>query len=398
MTEPHAVVIGAGAAGAAAASRLAAAGLRVTVVAGADGLPYNRTLVNKGVAIGMLPPELIAQPPLAGVELLTDTAVAVDADARQVRLASGDVLGFDALILATGSAPRELDGALVSDAARASGRVTTLHSLADAIRVRELLTSPAEVLIAGAGLVGAETATLLRRAGHRVTLIARAEVPAVSAFGAEIAARLADAHRAELDVAFGRDLARVDVDGDRVAATLDDGTVLTGDVLIVALGTVPSAPEPWTAGVEVDERMRVAGSDAVFAAGGVATHETPTLGSWRIDHWADAGAQGEHAALAVLHALGRGDAPGAYLPRSMHTSQVHGHMLAAVGLTAAGPGELVSEVPPMVVHVDADGAPIGVAGLDAVGEVLGWAPRLHLPAQNTPGASAAPAASVGQEQ
>jgi NADH dehydrogenase FAD-containing subunit len=61
MTKHHVVILGAGAAGTAAAETLAdVPDVTVTLVGKTGETPYNRTLVNKGVAIGLLTPEQAA--------------------------------------------------------------------------------------------------------------------------------------------------------------------------------------------------------------------------------------------------------------------------------------------------------------------------------------------------
>ena len=90
-----------------------------------------------------------------GVEVISDTAVEVDPQGKTVRLASGRIEPYDALLLATGSTPRLLPDTLPGlTAATEAGRVTTLHSLEDAVAVRDLLGTlgrPAQIVISGAG-------------------------------------------------------------------------------------------------------------------------------------------------------------------------------------------------------------------------------------------------------
>lgn len=374
MPLPHVLILGAGAAGAAAARRLGEVDtVSVTTVGLTDEAPYNRTLVNKAVAIGLFPPQLAAMPGAAPVH--SDTAESVDVDARTVTLASGETVTYDALIVATGSRPRTLAQLPGAAEAIAAGRVSTLHSLDDAVRVRDLLTgAPRRVILVGGGLVAAETVTLLRQHEHEVTLVSRSELPGATAFGAEIAARLADAHRANLTPAFGRAPVAVRLDGDEVELVLDDDTVLRADLVIAALGTVPAAPAPWSDGVEVDDRLR-AEAPGVAAAGGVARHTDELLGTWRIDHWADAEAQGAHAAAAVLHHLGLGDDPGAYRPRSGFAAVVHGRSVAGAGFTDGDEGTVVDADPLLIAH-ERDGMQVGVIGLDAAGAVFGRIPQL----------------------
>lgn len=385
MSPQKVLILGAGAAGAAAARVLHGSGtVSVTLVDRTGQAPYNRTLVNKGVAIGLLTPEQVVTP---GVEVISDTAVEVDPQGKTVRLASGRIEPYDALLLATGSTPRLLPDTLPGlTAATEAGRVTTLHSLEDAVAVRDLLGTlgrPAQIVISGAGLVAAETATLLRDRGHQVTLLARATTPGVSVFGAGAAERLAAAHREHVDVAFGRTLTAVTDTGTQLELALDDTTQLTADLLIIAHGTTPTGPAPWEVGVIVDGKLRTA-TPGVYSAGGVAAHYDTTLGAWRIDHWSDAAAQGEHAARTMLADLGAGTHPGDYQPRAPFTATVHGMMVAGAGITGGHTSARIDTTDPLLVVHEHDGVPVGVLGLDAVPAVFGWMPNLHTPAATDP--------------
>jgi 3-phenylpropionate/trans-cinnamate dioxygenase ferredoxin reductase subunit len=297
-----------------------------------------------------------------------------------VRLASGATLGFDTLIVATGSAPRHLDTEVPgAAAATAAGRLTTLHSLADAVRVRGLLarrSTPGRVVIFGAGLVAAETASLLRQNGHEITLVARSTLPGATTFGDDIAVPIAAAHHENVSTAFGRTPTAIRIDDDELDVTLDDQSNLCADLAIVALGTTPAGPAPWVDGVHVDDRLH-ARDAGVYAAGGVAIHHDQLLGTWRIDHWADAAAQGEHAARALLHALELAADPGPYLPRSPYAAVVHGKAITAVGFTGGhAPGRVVSSQPLVVVH-EHRGVPVGATGVDAAPAVFEWGPQLY---------------------
>lgn len=106
---------------------------------------------------------------------------------------------------------------------------------------------------------------------------------------------------------------------------------------------------------------------------------TPTgwLGTWRIDHWAEAVAQGAHAPRLLLHDLGFGADPGPYLPRSPYTPLIHGRTVAGVGMTGGyGCTRVVSPEPLVVVH-KRDASAIGAAGIDSTGSVFEWIRRLY---------------------
>ncbi len=386
MTIHRISIIGAGAAGAAAASTLGRSGPEVEVhLYGETGLrPYNRTLVNKGVATGLIEPAQ-ASLPQPNVPVRLDTVSRVDVDGSRLCLASGNSDSFDALIVSTGSTPRHLDPAPtpgLSDAL-STGRLNTLHSMADATRVRDALAQTrgqARVVIIGAGLLATETSSLLHQGGHDVHLVARSAEPGTNVVGEAVAARIAELHRTNVTTHFGRTLRSLAVDRPYLVVTLDDHTELTADLVIVAIGTTPAAPVPWPVGsaLRVDNRMRHHDSPTIYAAGGVAEHHADGTGAYRIDHWDDATAQGAHAAQAALHDFGLGEDPGPYLARSSYSVRVYGSTLSGAGLiTPSCTGDVVSDDPLVVLHQQRDGVPVGVIGIDATPEVHQWAQRLH---------------------
>lgn len=378
MPQKHVLVLGAGAAGAATARALASReDIRVTLVARTGETPYTRMLI-KGVAFGPTTPEMIALP-LPDVEVISDTVAEIDTSAQEVQLSSGECVAYDALIVTTGSTPRGLPAdVIVDEAAVNSGRVSSLHSLDDALRIRALLTGlgrPAQVAIYGGGIIAAETASSLHADGHLVALISRSATPGVAAFGAPVAERLAADHRARVLTHLGRTVQRIDMTDARVVVTLVDNVSITADILLFALGTTPTAPAPWIGGIDVDGHLRTDVSH-VYAAGGVATHHDDMLGAWRIDHWEDAAAQGAHAAQVALYDLGLGDDPGIYLPRSPYMAMVYGQMISGVGYTGEAEAHL-EDGEEFVARYEIDGTVVGVTGIDAVGTVYQWGQRLH---------------------
>lgn len=378
-------IVGAGAAGTAATKALRASGVDVELFSRTGEQPSNRTLVNKGVAIGLLEPHQAALPDV-GVEPTADTVRSIDPRTREVRLDSGERRAFDALLIATGSRPRTLDEEVIGrDQAVSAGRLTTLHSAADAVRVRDLLatTKPARVLMLGGGLVASETASLLTDAGHDVALITRAAIPGANAIGAHVARRLRDLHRPQHAAYLERTVRSVRTHTDRISITLNDGSRVEGDLAIVAHGTVPAAPAPWTGpdGIPVDSRLRSmhAPRQRIYAAGGVAVHHYPGHGSYRIDHWDDSAAQGIHAANTLLHDLGIAGDPGQYLPSSTFTARIHGHTLTGAGHPALGTRTRVLSEEPLITAHYLDEVLVALTGVNAAGPMRELIPRLHHP-------------------
>lgn len=378
-------IIGAGATGISAAKTIQVSGadIDVELFTRSGEQPYNRTLVNKGVAIGLLEPDQTALPP-TGVETIADTVRGIDPRSRDVHLDSGQSRTYDALVIASGSRPRTLDETILGrDQALSAGRLTNLHSIADAVRVRDLIgtTRPARVLMLGGGLVASETASLLTDAGHDVALITRALLPGARALGEETARSLLNLHLPQHAAYLGRTPTAIRSHADRITVVLDDGPRAEGDLAIVAHGTMPAAPAPWTGsdGIPVDDHLRSlhAPHQRIYAAGGVAVHHYPGHSSYRIDHWDGSVAQGAHAARALLHDLGLGDDPGIYLPSSPFSARVHGHTLVGAGHPALGSStRIVSTDPLLTAHYLGD-TPVALTGIDAAALVRDWIPRLH---------------------
>jgi 3-phenylpropionate/trans-cinnamate dioxygenase ferredoxin reductase component len=305
-----AVIVGAGLAGARAAEALRAEGFdgRVVLLGDEGRRPYERPPLSKGYLRGeegadALPVHDEGFYAGAGIDLLADVAaVAVDARAAVVALADGGRLPYDALLLATGSAPRplavpgaELDGVLA------------LRTVDDADRLRRALDRASSVAVVGGGWIGAEVAAVARQLGREVTLLHPGPAPLHRVLGPEVA----DVYR-QLHADHGVRL----VGGQRVVAVrgqdsveavvTDGGDVVPADLVVAGVGARPRTELAEAAGLHVDDGVVVdatlrTADPRVFAAGDVARAWHPFLGrSVRVEHWANALHQGPAAARSML--------------------------------------------------------------------------------------------------
>ncbi|MGH0033981.1 MAG: NAD(P)/FAD-dependent oxidoreductase [Myxococcota bacterium] len=288
---------------------------RLVLIGEEEHLPYDRPPLSKEVLRGDWGPEkasLVRGDSLEKLELdlrLGRRAVALDADAREVRLDDGDRVAFDGLLIATGASARRLPGAPELEG------LHTLRTLDDALALRRELEQSPRVAVVGAGFIGAEVAASCRQLGLEVTMIEALPVPLPPALGEDVGralARVHEEHGVSLKLGVGVD--EVEGDGRVSAVRLVDGTRVDADVVVVGIGVVPNTDWLEGSGVEVsngvvcDEACR-ASVPGIVAAGDVARWSNPLFGeSMRIEHWSNAAEQAMAAAASLLAR----EAPAAY--------------------------------------------------------------------------------------
>jgi 3-phenylpropionate/trans-cinnamate dioxygenase ferredoxin reductase subunit len=239
----------------------------------------------------------------AGIDLRTGTEVeSIDPAASRVMLAGGEGLGYERLLLATGSEPRRL----TSPGADLDG-IHYLRNLADADALAAAMSDAERMVVIGAGWIGAEVAASARQKGLEVDLIEQGSVPLEHVLGPEVGSIYAEIHRSH-GVTLRSDSALEAFEGDgrveRVRLAGDE--VIDCDLVVVGIGVTPRTGLAEAAGIEVgngvlvDERLETS-APGVFAAGDIASTLHPFYGKrLRVEHWANAARQGEQAARAML--------------------------------------------------------------------------------------------------
>ncbi|MFI7519847.1 NAD(P)/FAD-dependent oxidoreductase [Micromonospora globbae] len=310
MSKTSFVIVGAGLAGARAAQTLREEGFDggIVVVGDEPDRPYERPPLSKGLLTGSAEPDSVFVHDAGwyaehDVDLRTDArAVAVDRSAKVVRLADGEHIAYDRLLLATGATPRDL----AAPGADLDG-VLRLRTLADSRRIAAALVDGAHIVIVGAGWIGLEVAAAARQRGATVDVVETAALPLRRVLGDEIARVFANLHR-DHGVTFHFDAEVREIRGDVRASSvlLADGTELPADAVVVAVGVRPNTDLAAAAGLAVengilvDASLRTADPD-VHAAGDVANAYHPVLRRrLRVEHWANALHSGAAAARAML--------------------------------------------------------------------------------------------------
>ena len=305
------VIVGGGAAGVACAESLRAEGHRgaITIVNGEGSDPVDRPNLSKDFLAGAAPEEWVylrTRDALTAsrIALIDEAAVAIDATAHSVRLASGRELSWDALLIATGAEPVRL-----KIAGAALPHVHTLRTLAESRAIAGGATAGARAVVIGASFIGLEVAASLRARGAAVTVVGREAVPLSRVLGEEVGGFVREVHESKaVEFRLGREPREITPDH----VLLDDGSRLPASLVVMGVGVKPRTELASAAGlrvdrgVVVDDELRAA--PGIWAAGDIARYRYDDE-AVRIEHWQVAVRHGQAVARSMLGRGPRRDVP-----------------------------------------------------------------------------------------
>jgi 3-phenylpropionate/trans-cinnamate dioxygenase ferredoxin reductase subunit len=235
------------------------------------------------------------------VELRSGAAVAaIDPGAHTVTLDSGEELGYQKVLIATGGRNRRLG----IPGADLPG-IHYLRTVAECDAIKQEALPGRHAVVVGMGFIGSEVAASLTQLGVRVTAVFPGRIPLERVLGSQVAALMGAAHRASgVELLPGEQVAAFEGNEHLEAVVTAAGHRISCDFAVAGIGIEPVVPEVAVAqenGILADELCRASEPD-VYVAGDVANQLHPLFGRVRVEHYNNAEKQGAFAARSMLGA------------------------------------------------------------------------------------------------
>ena len=252
---------------------------RIVLIGDEPYLPYQRPPLSKKYLAGEMPAERLYVKPAAfyddaQIELRLKTRVAsLDHSARQLTTAGNEQIGYDTLILATGSRVRK-----VAVEGRQLDGIHYLRSIADVDGIRAAASTGARVVIVGAGYIGLEVAAVCRQLGLDVTVIEMADRVMSRVVSPQVSDFYQKTHESRgVKLLLSTGLSAFRGDGKVESVLTSDGQTLAADFVVIGVGILPNAELAESAGLEVndgivvDDQCQTSDPD-IYAVGDCTSH------------------------------------------------------------------------------------------------------------------------------
>jgi 3-phenylpropionate/trans-cinnamate dioxygenase ferredoxin reductase subunit len=234
------------------------------------------------------------------IELITGhAAVTLDRQAKTVTLDNGRTLGYEKLLLATGSHIRKLGvpGQDLPD-------VFYLRWLDHSLGIRAALHRTRRAAVIGSSYMGMEVASGCVMRGIETTIVDPNPHPWGKFASEELGAFIAREYEKKgAKFLHGAKVAEVEKDGEHVRVATQDGRDIAANIVLACVGVELNTGLAKAAGLEVDEKQGVSVDDHlrtadhdIFCAGDIAYFDDRAMGKkWHVEHFLNAKWQGKAA-------------------------------------------------------------------------------------------------------
>jgi nitrite reductase (NADH) large subunit len=215
-----------------------------------------------------------------GIALIAgDPVVAIDGAAQTVTAASGLTMGYDKLLLATGSKPI----ALPLPGLTLPG-VTAFRDMDDVERMLAGGAAGRRAVVIGGGLLGLEAAWGLKRRGMAVTVVHLMPILMERQLDATAAGLLRrDLTMRGIDFITNAQTEEIIGEGRAAGVRLADGCEIAGDLVVMAVGTRPNIDLARAVGLDINRGILVgddmrSSNPQIYAVGECVEHNGQTFG------------------------------------------------------------------------------------------------------------------------
>ncbi|HUY86663.1 MAG TPA: FAD/NAD(P)-binding oxidoreductase [Acidimicrobiales bacterium] len=363
----------------------------ISIIGAESHLAYERPPLSKQLLAGTWDRSKIFFPRSGTDDLdwtLGRRAIGLDLANREIGIDDGSSVGFDGLVIATGTDPRLLPPEACDPSI---GGVFVLRTLDDAELIASRLDGDPKVVVVGGGFIGCEVASTCSKRVSSVTIVDPVPLLMSRALGDQFAGFFAGLQRqGDVNLRLGVGLGRIEADdrGQVNSVVLDDGSRLDADLVVVGIGVAPATGWLKASGIALHERdggvlcnskCAVLDTDGkplenVVAAGDVAWWDHPVFGRpLRVEHWENAMSMGE---VAALNLLGDADSRIDHCDIPIFWSDQHGKKIQFVGVHDEGDQVKVVEGSPeegrFVAVYSKDGIVTGALGVGRAARVIGF--------------------------
>ena len=300
------VILGSGIAGGNAAATLREEGFPgpVVLISREPGVPFGRPPLSKTY--------LRSEEDLGGwyvrpadwyadhdVELRSGAVAAIEPNAHAITLDSGEELGYQKVLIATGGRNRRLE----IPGAGLPG-IHYLRTVAECDAIKQEALPGRRAVVVGMGFIGCEVTASLTQLGVRVTAVFPGRIPLERVLGGQVGALIGAIHRANgVELLPGEQVAAFEGTERLEAVVTAAGHRISCDFAVAGVGIQPDIPAAVPVaqenGILADELCRASEPD-VYAAGDVANQLHSLFGRVRVEHYNNAEKQGAAAARSML--------------------------------------------------------------------------------------------------
>jgi len=187
----------------------------------------------------------------SGIGSLVDEVLSINKEEKSVTLASGEIIKYEKLVIATGSTPVKPKWLVGGD------KENVFVIPKDKVyldQMKEQLSACKRVVVIGAGFIGVEFSDELVKHGHEVTLVEKQTEILSLAFDAELSKKIAELLlMRNVKIITGNGIKEIVGNTKVEAVKLENGELIESDAVILTVGYKPNTKLARESEIYVDE-------------------------------------------------------------------------------------------------------------------------------------------------